>query len=226
MRVDRCHPATLGDQRLEAAVVIDVLRATTTAVVLLARGAPAVRVVATADDLAGLPAAGHLVFSEVAAARAAGLPWVDNSPAAAGEVELAGRVPVLVTTNGTRAIAAAVRRARLVLVAGFVNLGSTARHLAAAGAAVTLLPAGDFAGVDVRTEDERCADAFEALLAGRPPDLPALLAACREDARVQRRIARHPELLRDVDIALSVDRHQVVVAAVERGGGLELVRLG
>lgn len=223
VQVDRRLPGLLGEERLESAVVIDVLRATTTAIVLLARGVPAVRVVATADELAGLPPGDYLVFSELASARASSLACVDNSPATAEEVDLAGRVPVLVTTNGTRAVAAAMRCAREVLVAGFVNLASTARHLAPADR-VTLLPAGDFAAREIRTEDERCADALEEILAGRAPDLPALVAACRDDARVKRRIARHPELLRDVDIALAVDRHDVVARALATPAGFELVR--
>jgi phosphosulfolactate phosphohydrolase-like enzyme len=223
VRVDRLLPGLLGDQALEAAVVIDVLRATTTAIVLLARGVPAVRVVATSDELAALPPGDYLVFSELDAARASRLPCVDNSPATAEEVDLAGRVPVLVTTNGTRAVAAAMRCARDVFVAGFVNLASTAHHLRAAGR-VTLLPAGDFAAREIRTEDERCADALEQILAGQVPDLPALIAACRDDARVQRRIARHPELVRDVAIALAVDRHDVVARALATPAGFELVR--
>lgn len=228
MRVDRIHPARLTDAaELEVAVVIDVLRATSTAIVLLSGGARRVLVVATPADLARLPAppgaSRYLVFSELDASRASGLDCVDNSPAVAAEVDLAGRVPVLVTTNGTRALAAAVPRARTVLVASFGNLSALAAHLAASADRVTLLPAGDFAGGEPRTEDELCADALAALLEGRAPDLPAIDAAIRQDARVQRRIARHPELVRDVDLSLAVDRHPAIARAVAADGGFALV---
>lgn len=226
--VDRIHPARLSDQVLEAAVVIDVLRATSTAIVLLERGAPAVRVISTPADLAGLPPADrpYLVFSELAASRDCGLDCVDNSPAAAAELDLAGRSPVLVTTNGTRAIAAAIQRASRVLIAGFVNLSSTVRTLRGAGR-VTLLPAGDFDAGEPRTEDERCADALEGMLLGASPDLAALIAACRADPRVQRRVARHPELVHDIDLALTVDRCSIAAAArTGADGGLFLVPAG
>ncbi len=227
MRVDRIHPARLTDEDdLDAAVVIDVLRATSTAIALFAGGARRVEVVATPDDLAALPAPGgadrYLVFSELDASRAMGHECVDNSPALAAELSLAGRLPVLVTTNGTRALAAAVPRARAVLIASFGNLSVLAGHLRATADRVTLLPAGDFAGGEPRAEDELCADALAALLAGRQPDLPAILAAIRQDARVQRRIARHPELVRDVEVALAVDRHPAIARIAPGAGGRHL----
>ena len=226
LQVERIQPGLLSDQSLEVAVVIDVLRATSTAIALLAGGASRIHVVGTPDELAPLaagPGARYLVFSELAESRAWGLECVDNSPALAEEVDLNGRLPVLVTTNGTRAIAAAVARAGEVLVASFGNLTCIAHHLRATAGRVALLPAGDFAGREPRTEDERCADALEALLRGGAPDLPALVAACRADARVQRRIARHPDLLRDVEVALAIDRHPVVARARAGTAGLELV---
>ena len=140
-------------------------------------------------------------------------------------MSLVERLPVLVTTNGTRALAAAVPRARAVMVASFGNLTALARHLAASAERVTLLPAGDFAGGEPRAEDELCADALAALLAGRSPDLPAIIDAVWRDARVQRRIARHPELVRDVEVALAVDRHPAIprLAAEAGSGRLALV---
>lgn len=229
MRVDRIHPALLGDEVLEVAVVIDVLRATSTAVALVARGAERVQVVATPDQLAELPpldaGATYLVFSELDRSREFAHECVDNSPFLAEQVPLDGRCPVLVTTNGTRAIAAAMARSRTALLASFGNLSALVDHVRASAAQrVTLLPAGDFAGREIRTEDERCADALEAMLSGRPPDLPALLADIRQDARVQRRIARHPALVADVEVSLSVDRHRAVprVAIAASGVGFDL----
>jgi len=229
LEIERFHPARLTDHALDVAVVIDVLRATTTAIVLLERGVSPVRIVATPADLGGLPIppapAVYLVFSELSAAREAGLEAVDNSPYLAGQVALDGRRPVLVTTNGTRALAAAARSARQVLVAGFVNLSAVAAHLRARGGRVALLPAGDFAGAESRTEDDKCADALEQVLRGGPADLTALVADCRADARVQRRIARHPELERDVDVALDIDRCRAIGRGVAASdGGIELVR--
>jgi phosphosulfolactate phosphohydrolase-like enzyme len=223
--VARHNPAALSDEALDVAVVIDVLRATTTAVVLLAAGVPSVRVVATADRLRDLPPARYLVFSELDESRAHGLECVDNSPRLAAELPLEGRLPVLVTGNGTRAIAAAIGRSRQVLIAGFVNLSSTAAYLRARGGRVALLPAGDFERMSPRTEDERCADGLERLIAGADAGLPALLAECRADPRVVSRLASHPGLVPDVEMALSVDRHPMVAAAVSGPDGLSLRRI-
>lgn len=228
MRVDRIQPARLTDQELDVAVVIDVLRATTTALAIFARGAPRIEVVATPGELRALTApadgARYLVFSELDESRSLGLECIDNSPAQADRVDLAGRLPVLVTTNGTRALVAAVARARAVLIASFGNLAVLAGHLRASADRVTLLPAGDFAGAEPRTEDELCADALAAMLAGETPDLPAITAAIRQDARVQRRLARHPALVHDVDAALAVDRYPAIArAVVGAGGGVALV---
>ena len=228
MRIDRIHPARLTDEDLEVAVVIDVLRATSTALAIFARGAGRIEVVATPGERRSLaaPAGGgrYLVFSELDESRALGLECIDNSPALADRVDLAGRLPVLVTTNGTRALAAAAARARAVLIASFGNLAVLARHLRDSAERVTLLPAGDFAGAEPRTEDELCADALAALLAGETPDLAAMTAAIRQDARVQRRVARHPALVHDIDAALSVDRYPAIARAVTgAAGGIALV---
>ncbi len=232
MRVDRIHPALLTDEELDVAVVIDVLRATSTAIVLLARGAHAVRIVETPQELGRLSvapkASAYLVFSELENSRASGLECVDNSPALAEELSLDGRLPVLVTTNGTRAVAAAVHHAREVFVASFVNLSSMARHLRASADRVALLPAGDFEGRETRIEDERCADALEQMLLGSAPDLSSLIADCRGDTRVKRRMARYPHLVRDVEVALAVDRYDVVAAVVPNptDAALDLIRVG
>jgi phosphosulfolactate phosphohydrolase-like enzyme len=223
--VDRIHPGRLGDQELDVAVVIDVIRATSTAIVLLGRGAAAVRIVERPQDLARLEPGRYLVFSEVEESRGFGLDCVDNSPAVAEEVALDGRIPVLVTTNGTRAVAAAMPRSREVLLASFGNLSSTVRHLAGRADRVTLLPAGDFASATPHAEDERCADALEEMLKGGTPDLAALVAACR-DERVERRLARQPQLLRDLEVCFGVDRYDAVAAVVSpSGAGLDVVRL-
>lgn len=212
MRIDRwrrADAATAVNHPPGVAIVIDVLRATSTAVVLLSR-VPEVCVVAGLDAIAALPPRPYLIVSELDGADAFG-PRIDNSPVEAGRVPLDGRMPVLVTTNGTRALCAAAESAEHVVAASFLNLGAVAAAVAAlAPAQVTLLPAGDFTGGVPHAEDERCADALAALLRGERPDFPSLLAAARADARIERRLAREPGLAADLDLALSVDRFGVV----------------
>jgi len=212
LRIDRRHPARIDGSALDLAVVIDVLRATSTAAVLAGRGARELLVAATPDDLARLPAGSYQIFSELACAGA-----IDNSPFLAESYVLDGKQPALVTTNGTRALLAASACARRVFVASFLSLTATCRAIvAAAPERVTLLPAGKFERAEPHFEDERCADAIEQILERKSPDLAAIAASCREDARVIRRMG---EIARDVDLALSPDRYPVVLEFHPLGGG-------
>lgn len=208
MLVERMHPSRLAAYRgapFDAAIAIDVLRASTTALVLLDRVAE-VAVVARLADLSALPPHPWLIVSELAGASASG-PSIDNSPVEAGRVALEGRTPCLITTNGTRTLCAASAHAARVWMAGFVNLRATARAIAAlAPARVLVLPAGSFTSGEAHLEDELCADALIAELAGAPFDGDALAEQARADPRVQRRLAREVSLGADLDIALSTDR--------------------
>jgi phosphosulfolactate phosphohydrolase-like enzyme len=192
MIVERLRPALIGDRKLDVSVVIDVLRATSTAIVLAARGVERLIVVATPAEIMRLepPKNGrYLLFSEMS--------WiggvadrVDNSPRIAQGVDLTGRIPVLVTTNGTRAIRAAVACSREVLLAGFLNIGAVNRYVQQNHPGrVSVLPAGDFLGAKPHFEDEQCATALEMQLRGEECDLLALATACEPDARNRKGIA-------------------------------------
>jgi phosphosulfolactate phosphohydrolase-like enzyme len=201
--VVRARPRELADA-VDVAIVIDVLRATTTAIVLIHRGVPAIRVLA---EPASLPPADprYLYVTELREFAGRG-DTIDNSPAQARTVALEGRIPVLVTTNGTRALVAAANLAGEVLVASFVNLDATVRYLRArTDGRIAVVPAGKFATGEARTEDDRCADVLAAQLSGAPVDLAAALEHCRADALVQRRIQREAGFAADLDIALSAD---------------------
>lgn len=197
--VVRSLPGSLpGAQRFQAAVVIDVLRATSTAAVLLGRGVPRVRV---ADHALG---GSFLLVSE----RFKG--GIDNSPVAAQKVALDGRTPLLVTTNGTRALLAAAGRAESVWAASFLNLSATVARLGQMDS-VLLVASGDFASGEPHLEDELCADAVAAALAGRPIELAPLFARVRSEERVQRRLVREPMLAGDLEVCLSADTWPVAI---------------
>jgi 2-phosphosulfolactate phosphatase len=212
MIIDRCHPSRLGES-LDVAVVFDVLRATSTATVLLGRGIDRLRVVATLDDLQRLPQQGHpyLLVSELKRAAELG-ERLDNSPTQARTVALEGRLPVLVTTNGTRALVAAAKRSRRVLLASFLNVSAVARHLRALQPErLTLVPAGDYVSGEPHTEDEECADALAALLRAEPAELAERAQRSRNDPRVQRRLAREAALASDLELCLTPDVYDVVL---------------
>lgn len=214
MEILRRRPADLPVPHVDIAVVVDVLRMTSTAAALMRRpSCAAVGVAATLDDLDRLPdAPGDLVIvSELADAERLGT-RIDNSPAQASCMELVGRRPVLVTTNGTRALLSAAGCAERVLLGSFNDVRELAQYVAAAGASrVLLLPAGHIPSGQDCIEDDLCADAFEALVLGRDFVLSEAAAVIRADARIARRCEAEAGFESDLDLALQCDSDAVVL---------------
>lgn len=205
-RLLRLGPAEPFHGRVATAVVIDVLRMTSTAAVLMrVPSRTEVAVAATIDDLPrlSLSAAECVIVSELAPGSWPG-PWVDNSPALVAQGSFGERTPVLVTTNGTRTLLSAAAFADQVLLASFVDLHAVARYLGDhSKSSLALLPAGDFARGEARIEDELCADALAELLAGGDPDIAASHALIRQDARVRHRLQASPGFSADLELALA-----------------------
>jgi 2-phosphosulfolactate phosphatase len=113
------------------AVVIDVLRATTTMVHALAAGCPAVRPCAEVDEareLAGSMRAGRVLLGgERGGVPPAGFD-LGNSPREYTPRVCRGNTLVLTTTNGTRALLRAAGAER-TLAAGFVNYSAVCEQL-------------------------------------------------------------------------------------------------
>jgi phosphosulfolactate phosphohydrolase-like enzyme len=227
MLVEKRSLAALGDEPLGFAVVIDVLRMTSTATVLAARGATSMLVAATPVELEDLPPprGSYLLVSELAGVDSP-LPRIDNSPVLAGRVALERQTPVLVTTNGTRVLGAVAGRAERTLLASLLNLTATVQHLRrCAPHKVTLIPAGDVATGQPRVEDEACAEALAALLEARACNLEELIAHCRRDPRIVARLARQgAPFAADLDLALSVDRYDLVLDFELLGAGVGVVQ--
>jgi 2-phosphosulfolactate phosphatase len=128
------------------AVVIDVLRASTTMITALANGAE--RVVPVTDVEAARRLAAHagpaaLLGGERGGVRVVGFD-LGNSPLEYAPARVAGRTIVITTTNGTAALAAA-REAREILIGAIVNRAAVAeaiRRLADADEHVHLVCAG------------------------------------------------------------------------------------
>jgi 2-phosphosulfolactate phosphatase len=126
------------------AVVIDVLRATTTVVHALAAGCRAVlpcAEVEEARDLAGGMRAGRVLLGGERGGAA--LPGFDlgNSPREYTARLCRGNTLVLTTTNGTRALVRAAEAAR-VLVAAFVNYSAVCEQLRQDARPVHIICAG------------------------------------------------------------------------------------
>ena len=106
---------------VEVAVVVDVLRATSTIVQALAVGYPRVVCCASVATARELRAPGRVLAGESACVRVPDFE-LGNSPTAMAAVGRCGEELVLATTNGSPAVVAAARAAERVLVGCLLNL--------------------------------------------------------------------------------------------------------
>lgn len=114
-------------RRADVAVVIDVLRATSTATQALASGYRSVLCVPGLDDALALRAPGRVLAGERDCVMPAGF-QMGNSPLEA--LRVSGEELVLATTNGTPTILAAAHHAQEVLVGCLLNLDAVLDALA------------------------------------------------------------------------------------------------
>jgi 2-phosphosulfolactate phosphatase len=161
-----------------SALVIDVLRASTTMITAVAHGCQAIVPVIEVEDArrraAGLP--GALLAGE---RRSDPPPGFDlgNSPLEYTAERVAGRIIVFTTSNGTRALLAA-RPAAEIGIAAFVNATAVVDWVLARGHDLVVVCAGELGTRSV--EDEVCAGLLVDRLLGAKPGAvatPAALAA-------------------------------------------------
>ena len=230
MRTDRPAHGPLGSAG-DTVVVIDVIRAFTTAAILLAGGVPHLACVSDAGQarrLLGDAAPGHLVVGEQE-----DRPFTDvdlpNSPSAVLAAEVRDRPVVLFTANGTPALVRVPARATM-LAGAIVNAHATAGWILAnrPGVPVRLVV------TDPRApEDFICATYLSALLTGRPVDdaqtRTAVTAAADAHAR---RWGRHTSraywlgFLADVRICAHVNAVPVVLLGARDESGHVVLRRG
>lgn len=198
------------------AVVIDVLRASTTIVTALANGAAVVLPRRSIDEARAAAAARPtaVLGGERGGVRIAGFD-LGNSPAEYTVERVSTRPVVITTTNGTAALAACAAAAE-VLVGAVVNraaVAAAARRLAAAHGceAIHLV----CAGTDGEVTDE------DLLAAG------AILDAAGPDARLDRAATAARERFRAVAAAGRVGLEERLTAAFRTcRGGANLIALG
>lgn len=147
------------------AVVIDVLRATTSMVAALAAGAARILPTEEVDDAFDLRSRlddeDSLLVGERGGRPIDGFD-LGNSPAEFTPERVLGKTMIWTTTNGTRALLAC-RGAEGILLGSFVNLGSLAEALLPGNQPVTLVCAGIEGGLAI--EDVLCAGAILDILA-------------------------------------------------------------
>lgn len=187
----------------ETAIVVDVLRATTTIAVALDQGAAAVYPVATPEAAREKGAAIGEAVLVGERDRGALEGFVDNSPAELSRMDLEGREVVLTTTNGTHALLAA-RGAGRVLAGGLVNASRIAE--AVGGDRVALVAAG-WRG-EAAEDDDACCAFLAGLLRGEPVSVEEVLSALEASTSAVK--LREGGKGEDVDACLGVDTAPVV----------------
>ena len=219
----------------DAAVVIDVLRATTTIAWSLENGAEAIEAFADLGALdaaaAAWPAERRLRAGERGGKRVEGYD-LGNSPLAVTPELVGGKRIFMSTTNGTRSLAA-VRSVPLLVTACLPNRSAVARRLLAEGAQRVWVVGSGWEG-DYSLEDslaagaviEAAQEAFAAVTTGNDEALAALALwqQWRHDPEACLRAASHGQRLigignhdADFSCCAAVDTLQLVPVQAEPG---------
>ena len=123
-------------------ILVDVIRATTTAAAYLRAGARALVLAPSLEAARAFKDQDMVLSGEVGGLRPPGFD-LGNSPREALEAPVGGRIVVMSTTNGTKAAHAAARTAKHVLLASLFNAHAAARKaLELATEEVAILCAG------------------------------------------------------------------------------------
>lgn len=207
-------------------VVIDVIRAFTTAAFAFSRGAERILPVGTVEEALDYKR-GHpdaLAFGEVH-----GLPHGEfdsgNSPTLISSLDITRRTIVQRTSAGTQGIVRSTRADHLV-AASFVVAEATVRYiLARAPETVTFVNTGEiYNGGD---EDRACIEYLQARLEGRSPDPESFLERVRRapDARVFYDPARPEFPETDIGHCTSLDRFDFAMPVRREEDGLVIRRV-
>ncbi len=208
-------------------VVIDVIRAFTTAAYAFGSGAAEIYLVGDVDEALAFKAAhpGSIALGENRGLRPAGFDY-PNSPAMISRVDLAGRTLVQRTSAGTRGVVAATHADRL-WAASLACASATARAVNEAGLGEpTYVITGRFedSPADSGADDEMTAELIERARIGRPLDAAATSSALLATNEAARTLALGPDHCdpADIELAATVDTFDFAMEVERTSLGLRL----
>ncbi|NTV38123.1 MAG: 2-phosphosulfolactate phosphatase [Anaerolineales bacterium] len=217
--LDTCENAT------DIVVVIDVLRAFSTAAYAFNLGAHSITLVGAVDEALALKRRNPsvLLMGEVEGLAIEGFDF-GNSPTELLTHSLHGRQLVQRTSAGTQGIVRS-RNARVTLAASLCCAAATARYLRPfPDRTVTFVSTGKKPG-GWGDEDDACADYIESLLKGETPDMETYAQRVRVSQTAQKFSAPDGFVFpaSDVDHCVAVDKFDFAML-VERQDGLAVMR--
>ncbi|MDR0291343.1 MAG: 7-cyano-7-deazaguanine synthase QueC [Elusimicrobium sp.] len=184
-----------------SAVVIDVLRSSTTVCALLSAGKKDIVLYGDKNFAAALKRKNPAVeiFSELEFP--ADVKHKDNSPFTALKSKPSPQA-VIVTTAGTPAIMT-LKKAKNIFMGGFCNFSALAAHLKKLGGPVLLVPSNIIAHKE-HLEDDLCAQSFKRALTGGEPDCAAAIKKIKQSARFKKFLYGGPKTAaQDAEICLA-----------------------
>lgn len=199
--LETCHEAT------GVVIVIDVLRAFSTAAYAFSRGAKEIMLVSTVEEALALRSQtpNSRVMGEVNGLRPEGFDF-SNSPTYVSEADLSGRTLIHRTSAGTQGVVRS-GNAKVMLASSFVVASATMRYIVKLGAPeVTFVITGrSYNGGD---EDLACAEYLEELLKGNHPEIKPFVKRVLEssDAFPHLDPAQREFPLSDLDYCTRVDK--------------------
>lgn len=225
----RFVPISAAHQATGAVVVIDVLRAFSTAAYALASGAGEIYLVGGVAEALAFKAGhpGTLAMGEEHGRRPAGFDF-PNSPAELASADVVGRTIVQRTSAGTQGVVAALAAERL-WCAALVNASATARAVTAAGLGPpTYVITGWASPLPGSGEDDLAtAELIERARLGLPLDAEATASRISSSEEASRTLAVgeghvHPE---DVTRSVAVDAFEFAMEVTRTEIGLRLERV-
>ena len=204
-------------------VVIDVLRAFTTAAYFFNAGVEEIILVSGVEEAVKLRSAlpGSLVSGEIDGIKVAGFD-LGNSPSDIQNHDLRAKKIIQRTTAGTQGVVRSIH-ARTILTAALTNLSATVRYIQkAAPQTVTLVETGSYPESGIGDEDTACADLIESLLLGQAVDwsaIPGRIRSSKNGLKFNGVSSDFPAS--DLDMVLQIDLFDFAML-VEKKEGLLL----
>lgn len=203
-------------------MVIDVLRAFTTAAYAFGAGAGRIALVSTIEEAfalkGGCPEA--RLMGEEQGLPIAGFDY-GNSPSAMVRQDLSGRDMIQRTSAGTQGVVRS-KKADVLLAGSLCCAGATARYIQSlAPERVTFVISG-YRSSDQGAEDRACADYIECLLKGGKPDWPTTVKSVWGSAAARKFLdpKREEFPLTDLEYALAIDRFDFAMVVERQTDGL------